>query len=149
MILTGNEIHEQVRRGRIRISEFDPARLSPNSYDLCLAPIVLQYLDEVLDPATEARTRPIDLSTAPYRMQPNEFLLGRSAARISTDSYVPILHAKSGIARRGLFVHVTGDLLQMGCDDCPSLQLFATLPIVLTASMSIAQISFWQPYGAS
>ena len=50
MILTGNEIAREVGRGRIKISGFDSAKLSTNSYDLSLGSTLLKYTDAVLNP---------------------------------------------------------------------------------------------------
>lgn len=147
MIITGNEIAEQVRRGRIRISDFSPDKLSPNSYDLTLGPVVRRHLPGVLDPLCDNTTEALEIPDAGLEMEADEFLLGESAERIATDHFVPILHARSGIARIGLFVHVTADLLQVGFDGHPVLQLLATLPVRLVRSMPIAQVSFWRPEG--
>lgn len=50
MILTGNEIKLRMAAGDIVISDFDEARLNPNSYNLRLAPELMVYSEAVLDP---------------------------------------------------------------------------------------------------
>ena len=147
MILTGDEIHEQVRAGRIRIPDFSPDKLSPNSYDLTLGPTVRRPPDGVLELDRADAGETFEIPAGGHDMKADEFLVGWSEERIATDHFVPILHARSGIARIGLFVHVTADLLQVGFDGHPTLQLLATLPVLLRRGMPIAQVSFWQPEG--
>lgn len=75
------------------------------------------------------------------------FRLGSSCERIGSNSYVPIVHARSGIARLGLFVHVTADLIDIGSIGVITFQFYATLPVKVYPGMKIAQVSFWQPKG--
>jgi dCTP deaminase len=148
MILTGHEIAAQVRRGRIRISDFTEDKLSPNSYDLTLGPVIRRHAPGILDPRIRHALQTIEIPPAGHPLDADELVLGESVERIATEHFVPILHARSGVARIGLFVHVTGDLLQLGFDGHPVLQLFATLPVLLRRAMPITQISFWRPEGA-
>lgn len=147
MILTGAEIEQEVGHGRIKISGFDPARLSTNSYDLSLGSTLLQYTDAIVDPRANNNYSTFKIDSSGYRMQRNEFLLGESQEYVGSDHYVPIIHAKSGTARLGLFVHVTADLIDIGSYGKITFQLYSTLPVMLYAGWRIAQISFWVPEG--
>jgi deoxycytidine triphosphate deaminase len=49
MILSGLKIADEVKAGRIYISDFDEKRLNPNSYNLRLADEMLAYNCEKLD----------------------------------------------------------------------------------------------------
>ena len=148
MILTGNEIRAQLERGRIQISNFDPDALSPNAYDLKLAPCLTRSIGEPLDPmVAPARQEKIVMSHEGFLLEPNDFWLGESQEEIRSDEFVPMLHARSGTARLGLFVHITGDLLQLGFNGHPTFQLYSTLPLRLHPGVPIAQISFWRPHG--
>lgn len=147
MILTGREIQRQHGEGRVRISEFDPLRVTTNSYDLRLGSRLLRYTGQVLDPRID---NPHELFTIPpegFVMQPGDFLLGETAEALGSDHYVPLIHAKSGTARLGLFVHITADLIDIGSYGKSTLQLYATLPVVLHAGMELAQVTFWRPHG--
>lgn len=147
MILTGNEIAREVGRGRIKISGFDSAKLSTNSYDLSLGSTLLKYTDAVLDPYVENNYTTFQITSAGYRMKKNEFLLAESNEYVGSDYYVPIIHAKSGTARLGLFVHVTADLIDIGSFGKITFQLYSTLPVLLHSDWQIAQVSFWVPKG--
>jgi dCTP deaminase len=147
MILTGMKISEEVATGRIRISPFSEKRITTNSYDLTLGESYLTYRDAVLDP----RVKPdVEIRTIPsfgLELRPGDFLLGESQERIGSDHYVPKIHAKSGIARLGLFVHITADLIDIGSYGKTTFQIFATLPVVLFPGMLIGQVTFWKPEG--
>ncbi|MFI8101245.1 dCTP deaminase [Streptomyces sp. NPDC101118] len=148
MILTGDEVARQVDRGRIVISPFDPARCTTNSYDLALGRRVLVYTDDVLDPRRPAAHEVREIPEEGLELAPGEFVLAETAETIGSDHYVPLIHAKSGTARMGLFVHVTADLIDIGFVGHSTLQLYATLPVRIRPGMLIAQVTFWQPVGA-
>jgi dCTP deaminase len=147
MILTGKEIHKAVLDGEITINPFDVSRLTTNSYDLTLGDTLLIYTEEVLDPRKNNKYEKIYIPEEGFILSKGSFHLGSSLEMVGSNSYVPIIHAKSGIARLGLFVHVTADLIDIGSYGVITFQLFATLPIKIYPKMKIAQVSFWQPKG--
>jgi dCTP deaminase len=147
MILTGTEIAKQVRRERITVSPFDDSRCTTNSYDLALGERVVVYQDEVLDPRREPAHQVHRIPEDGYVLGGGDFVLAETAERIGSDHYVPMIHAKSGTARLGLFVHVTADLIDLGFVGHSTLQLYATLPVRIWPGMLIAQVTFWRPYG--
>lgn len=147
MILTGREIEKQYRAGRIDISDFDPARVTTNSYDLLLGDRLLRYRDDTLDARAYNAFETFTLPAEGYLMQRGEFLLGETADKIGSDHYVPTVHGRSGIARLGLFAHINSELVDVGYYGKLTLQLYAVLPIRIYPRMDIAQVSFWQMSG--
>ncbi|MDH6140475.1 dCTP deaminase [Kitasatospora sp. GP30] len=147
MILTGPEIAKQVGHGRITVAPFDNTRCTTNSYDLALGRRLALYQDEILDPRREPAYELRDIPDDGYLLAPGDFVLAETAERIGSDHYVPLIHAKSGTARLGLFVHVTADLIDLGFVGRSTLQLYATLPVRIWPGMLIAQVTFWVPYG--
>lgn len=147
MILTGNEIVKQVEAGRIRLDPFESRLATTNSYDLHLGDRMIRYTSDVLDPYEEPLYEEFLIPEEGVQMNPGDFLLGMTAERLGSDHYVPLIHARSGIARMGLFVHVTADLIDIGSYGCSTLQLYATLPVRLYRGMRIAQVTFWVPKG--
>jgi dCTP deaminase len=67
-----------------------------------------------LDPRQDNKAREIIIPREGYVLKGRHFYLGHSAEEIGSDHYVPMLHCKSGIARLGLFIHVTADLIDIG-----------------------------------
>jgi dCTP deaminase len=147
MILTGSEIHRQVEGGRIRISPFDHRRVTTNSYDLTLSDTLLVYDNECLDPRRESSSQQIRIPPEGFAIEKGDFVLGATSERVGSDHYVPLLHARSSIARLGVFVHVTADLIDIGYFGRLTLQLYAANPVRLFAGMLLAQVTFWQPTG--
>lgn len=147
MILTGNHIRAEVLGKRIIIEPFFDERLTTNSYDLTLGDSLVAYEDEVLDPKTEPKTREFKIPDEGYVMKRGDFLLGCSNETVGSEYYVPIIHAKSSIARLGLFIHITSGLFDIGCICDATLHLYATMPVRLYKDMPIAQITFWKTKG--
>lgn len=147
MILTGRKIQEEVESQKIVIQPFHEGRITTNSYDLTLGNKLVAYTDEVLDPRKKPETRDIIIPDEGYVMQRGEFLLGCSNEYVGSEHYVPIVHAKSSIARLGLFIHITSGLFDIGCLCDVTFHLYATAPVRLYKNMPIAQITFWKTKG--
>jgi dCTP deaminase len=147
MILTGSEIQKRHTNGQIRIEPFSSDRLTTNTYDLALGGKLLKYTEDVLDPKKENAFKVFEIPEEGYQMKAGEFLLAETVEKIGSNHLVPIIHAKSGTARMGLFVHVTADLFDIGYYGKSTLQLYATLPVRIYPGMLIAQVSFWVPKG--
>jgi dCTP deaminase len=147
MILTGPEIAKQVRANRIRIDPFDDAQITTNSYDLRLGRKYLRYTSPVIDVRQKAEYEVFDIPETGLMLEARTFLLAETYERFGSDHYVPLIHAKSGTARSGLFVHVTADLIDIGSFGKSTLQLYATIPVKVYPGMLIAQVTFWTPTG--
>ena len=147
MILSGNEIIKEVANGKITISPFVKDNVTTNSYDVCLSDKLIRYTDEVLDPKKKPNYEIIEIPSEGFLINKNEFYLGSTIEEIGSEHYVPMLHAKSGTARSGLFVHITADLIDIGSSGNLTLQLYSTLPVIVYPKMKIAQVSFWVPKG--
>ncbi len=148
MILTGTEIASEQRAGRITLAPFDDAHVTTNSYDLTLGDDLIAYVDPVLDPRKQPTVRPVPFDAdGNCRLERGDFVLGHSNEVLGSNHYVPIIHARSSIARLGLFVHVTADLIDIGSCGQVTFQLYATLPIVLRRGMKLGQVTFWVPKG--
>ncbi|WP_428510413.1 dCTP deaminase [Roseateles sp.] len=148
MILTGTQIASERASGRILLSPFDHESITTNSYDLTLGDDLIAYVDPVLDPRRAPQTRPVLFNEdGTCRLERGDFVLGHSREIVGSDFFVPIIHARSSIARLGLFVHVTADLIDIGSKGQITFQLYATLPIILRRGMKLGQVSFWVPKG--
>jgi dCTP deaminase len=147
MILTGPEIQRQVDEGRIHIAPFNTSQISPNSYDFRLGNQIAWYAEEVLDchRRNEVVTAPIPDEGMILRS--DRIYLGSTAERMGSEHYVPIIRARSSIARLGLFIHVTADLIDIGSINHWTLQLHAVQPIRIFPGMLIGQVTFWRTEG--
>ena len=154
MILSGLKIAEEVKAGRIYISDFDEKRLNPNSYNLRLADELLVYKAEYRSTniygecITLNKGRILDMKRKnPYQtltipedgliLEPGRLYLGRTIERTRTDGYVPMLEGRSSIGRLGLGIHVT-----VGFDGYWTLELFCQQPVRIYPGVEIAQIYY-------
>ncbi|MBI0421283.1 dCTP deaminase [Acinetobacter sp. ACIN00229] len=148
MILTGQQIILERSLQRITIEPFDVEKITTNSFDLLLGDELIEYIDEILDPKKKNEVRRVQFDeNGEYFLKKGSFVLGHSNEIVGSNHYVPIIHARSSVARLGLFVHVTADLIDIGSIGQVTFQLFATQSVVLKRGMKIGQVSFWVPHG--
>jgi dCTP deaminase len=147
MILTGKHIISSVQSNDITITPFSSEHVSTNSYDISLGDKYIRYLDEVLDPLKENRYEENRIPDEGLILKRGDFILAESKEIIGSNKFVPLIHGKSGVARKGLFVHITADLVDLGYLGKITLQLYATQNIVIHREMKIAQVSFWVAQG--
>lgn len=147
MILTGEEIKKQINKGNITIKPFNQKNITTNSYDLTLGEEYLVYTGRILDPAKENKYKIKKISQSGLLLKKGDFILGHSKEIIGSKKFVPLIHAKSGIARLGLFVHITADLIDIGSIGNTTFQLYATKNIKIYPNMLMGQVSFWVPKG--
>jgi dCTP deaminase len=148
MILSGKAIHAAIEKGDIVVDPYVVERINPNSIDVTLGSNILIYSDEIIDQAIPSNTVEKNINVGGYTLNSGEFALGATCERVGSNKYVPILHGKSGLARAGLFVHVTADLIDIGSIGNITLQLLASVGVKLYAGMPIGQVSFWVPHGS-
>lgn len=147
MILTGPEIARQVELGRIRIDPFARGQLNPNSYDFRLFNEMVGYRDHLLDAAVQNPSVIIDFPAEGLVLRPDKIYLGATAEVMGSDHYVPVIRGKSSLARLGLFVNITADLIDLGSINRWTLQLHAVQPLRIYPGMLIGQVTFWVPQG--
>lgn len=148
MILTGNEIRNQQEFGNIFIQDFDESRLSPNSYNLRLAPELLIYNEAVLDAKQENRVEKLTIPEEGIVLYPGRLYLARTMERTSTATYVPMLEGRSSVGRLGIFVHATAGFGDLGFNGNWTLEISVVQPVRIYAGMEICQIYFLRPDGA-
>lgn len=147
MILTGPAIASRVKDGDIRIEPFDAQLAQPNSYDFHLGDQIGWYTSRVLDCARENPFEQHPIPTDGFELQPDRIYLASTRERIGSDHVVPIIRARSSIARLGLFVHVTADLIDLGSFGQLTLQLHAVQPVRIYPGILIGQVTFWEATG--
>jgi dCTP deaminase len=147
MILTGQEIIDNVEKGKICLSPFDKSSINPNSYDLKLGNFLYVYKERILDIKKQNPVERISIPQEGIVLKKDFFYLGSSNETIGSNYFVPILHAKSGVARLGLFVHITADLIDIGFHGNLTFQLLPTISIKVYPYVRVAQLSFWKTKG--
>lgn len=143
MILSGNKIIEEYSKGNIRIVPFDYNSVNPDSYDLSLGDSVYAYDDGVIDSRSPSSAKKILIPNEGIELKKGKFYFAYAKEAVSSDMFVPMLHNKSGVARKGLFTHITADLQQLHSDGNILLQLYPINDIIIFKNQKIIQISFW------
>ena len=156
MILSGLKIAEEVKAGRIFISDFDEKRLNPNSYNLRLADELLFYCEETKDILGKKVTKPgctldmkrnnryeiFNIPEEGYVIYPGYIYLGRTMERTRTDGYVPMLEGRSSVGRLGIFIHATAGFGDVGFDGYWTLELSCVQPVRIYQGVEICQIYY-------
>lgn len=147
MILTGSRILHAVAEGDIVIEPFDRDRISTNSYDFTLGNTLLTYDNEVLDPRVDEPVTEHVIPPEGFVLRGGGFYLASPVERMGSSRFVPIIRGRSSIARLGLFVHITADLIDIGSVNVWTLQLAPVLDIRVFPGMRIGQVTFWETLG--
>lgn len=147
MILTGKKIKKEVKANKIILRPFLNKNITTNSYDLTLGKKYLSYTSKILDPSKENKYLIKKIPKKGLLLKKGCFVLGHSNETVGSNFYVPIIHARSSIARLGLFIHVTADLIDIGSIGNITFQLYSTKNIKIYPGMKIGQVSFWKPKG--
>jgi dCTP deaminase len=147
MILTGNEIHNEIIAGNIEINPFDPKRLNPNSYNLSLGSELAVYRDAVLDMKNKSELVTLPIPDEGFMIQPDRLYLASTVERTHTDKYVPILSGRSSVGRLGISIHVTAGFGDIGFNGKWTLEIFCIEPVIIYPNVQICQIYFEEPKG--
>lgn len=146
MILTNHKIIEELN-DKLEIEPFSTSMVNNNSYTVHLGEKLLVYASDYIDTAKNNPVKEIVISDEGFVLEKGRFYVGHIEEFIGSDYYVPILHGIENIAKKGLFIHITANLIDVGNHCNFSLQLFPTENIKVYPRMEIAQVSFWQVCG--
>lgn len=147
MILTGDKIKEEVKKGRIAIRPFSEKNLNPNSYNFRLGKKLKIYKNYTLDPKKKQLVKIIEIPEKGFILDPKILYLGHTEEIMGSNYYAPIIRGRSSTGRLGLFVHITADLIDIGSINQWTLQLHAVQKIRVYPGMLIGQVTFWVPKG--
>jgi dCTP deaminase len=147
MILTGKQIIEEVRKGRIVIDPFNEKCINPNSYNFTLSDTFLVYDTEVIETKFENKTKTIKMTNGELLLEPRKLYLAATCEKMGSQHFVPTFAARSSIARLGMFINLSAPLGDIGFVGCWTLQLFAIHPIRVYKGMQIGQMMFWKTFG--
>jgi dCTP deaminase len=151
MVLSDHTIKLEMAAGHIVVDPCDPDDIQPSSVDLHLGDDFQVFRNSrypYIDPSREqpGLTERVKASREePFVLHPGEFVLGTTVERIVLpDDIVGRLEGKSSLGRLGLLIHSTAGYVDPGWEGRLTLELsnVANLPILLTPSMKIGQISF-------
>jgi len=147
MILTGAAISEAVAVGDIVIQPFTSAYVGPNSYDFRLGDRCLTYNERTLDSALSNAAQCQIVPPSGLVLEPGRLYLFNTEETMGSTKYVPIIRGRSSVARLGVFINITADLIDIGSINQWTLQLHAVNPTRVYPGMLIGQVTFWRTQG--
>lgn len=142
MILTHNDIKEQIGNQNIVVLPLIESHISTNSIDLTLNEKLKIYTGDVLDVKKDNPTKDIVIPKEGYVLKPRTLYLAATNEYTETRGFVPCIEGKSSLARLGLFVHITAGFGDDGFCGHWTLELVATKPIRIYPDMKICQIVY-------
>jgi dCTP deaminase len=147
MILTGEEILREMNAGTISIEPYDPSRLNPNSYNLCLHNKLQMLSDDVLDMKKKCATQEITIPESGYRLEPGRLYLGRTVEFTKSLKHVPLLEGRSSIGRLGISIHATAGFGDVGFCGFWTLEISVVQPVIIYPFIEICQIYYTEVKG--
>lgn len=148
-MLTGDMIAQEIKNGNITISNFDPSKVNPNSYNLTLNRKLLVYKDATIDFKKKNETEEIIIPEEGYVLQPNTLYIGSTNEKCGTDRYIPMLNGRSSVGRLGICIHITAGFGDIGFNGTWTLEITAIKPVRIYPDIEICQVSYFTPYGES
>jgi dCTP deaminase len=147
-ILSGPEIINQIKAGRIVISPFSIKRVNSNSYNVRLAKTLVVYEDDLLDMKTNHKTKVIEIPEDGYILRPGKLYLGMTEEYTETyPPYVPMIEGRSSVGRLGLSIHACAGFCDTNFRGNLTLELSVIQPLRIYAGVEVGQIAWHQLVG--
>jgi len=137
MILTKPEIQKEIKKGRIKITPYNPKTLGPASLDLTLDNQLRVFRSLDKDVNVNSRTdykkltRKVKFNKS-YYLKPGELVLGITKEKITLPNNIcGWLSSRSRFARIGMMIHITAPFVQPGISNKQVLEIYNAGPNVL------------------
>jgi dCTP deaminase len=120
MILSGEQIREYIRQGRILIDPFDERLIGPSQIDLRLgSKFRIFKATNLVDPfdknSIEENTELVDTKGKPFVIRPSQLILGITLEKVAVpNDLVASIEGRSSIARMGVFIHISSGHVNPG-----------------------------------
>lgn len=155
MILTGQEIINQVEKGNIFISGFDKNKVGPNSYDVTLNNKLLIYNKKIdvksrvtfIDSKSENSTNEVIIPDDGLILYPGTLYLGRTNEFTETHGFAPMIEGRSSVGRMGIAIHATAGFGDNGFKGYWTLEIFVVEPVKIYPNMRIGQLYYHTLFG--
>ena len=147
MILSDLRILEEMEKGTIKITPYDPDCLGSNSYDVHLGKVLATYREHILDAKKHNEIEYFEIPDEGFVLYPHIFYLGVTLEYTESHAHVPFLEGKSSTGRLGIDIHATAGKGDVGFCGYWTLEMFAVQPIRIYPGVSICQIFYHQVAG--
>lgn len=143
MILTDQQILNEMRKGSIVIKPYNQKFLGSNSYDVHLGTWLALYKDEILDAKQHNKVHHFKIPSDGLILVPSKLYLGVTEEYTETHSHVPFLEGKSSIGRLGIDIHATAGKGDIGFCNTWTLEISVRQPVRIYAGMPIGQLIYF------
>jgi dCTP deaminase len=155
MILSGEQIREYIRQGRILVEPFEERLIGPSQVDLRLgSKFRIFKATNVVDPSDkdsiERNTELIDTKGKPFVIKSGQLILGITLEKIAVpNDLVASIEGRSSIARIGVFIHISSGHVNPGSGSNDPIPVTLEIlnmnpsPVKLYPGMRIGQLLFY------
>lgn len=147
MILTDQQILDEIDNGNILIEPFRAECLGTNSYDVHLGRYLATYKDRVLDAKTHNKIDHFEIPQEGLVLQPGTLYLGVTEEYTETHAHVPFLEGKSSTGRLGIDIHATAGKGDVGFCNTWTLEISVSQPVRVYSGMPIGQLIYFMVAG--
>lgn len=147
MILSDQQIAQEIQKKRILIEPFRPECLGSNSYDVHLGKSLAVYDVAELDSKKEHPLRHFEIPEGGFLLLPNILYLGVTEEYTETHAHVPFLEGKSSAGRLGIDIHATAGKGDVGFCNYWTLEISVKMPVRVYAGMPIGQLIYFAVEG--
>lgn len=140
--LTGNEIGNQVRAGRIQISPFTETALNPNSYNYRLGATIRRLSSPIIDLRKEDEYETLGIPEEGLVLMPGECYLGCTVESFGSEHFAALVTGRSSIGRKFITNHITAGLIDQGYFGKITLEITVQKPTRVYVNAMFGQI-FW------
>jgi len=155
VILSGEQIREYIRQGRIIIKPFDKQLIGPSQIDLRLSSKFRVFKPtNLVDPfdrrSVEKNTRLVDTKGEPFVIRSGQLVLGVTLEKVAVPKdLVASIEGRSSIARMGVFIHISSGHVNPGSGSRNPIPVTLEIlnmnpaPVKLYPGMRVCQLLFY------
>jgi dCTP deaminase len=140
--LSGGEITEQVRAGRIKIAPFSEEQVNPNSYNYRLHPTIRRLTNDVIDMRRPDEFEDLEVPDEGLLLYPGECYLGCTTEMFGSNHYASLVTGRSSVGRKFVTNHITAGLIDQGFHGRITLEITVQRPTRVYPGIVFGQI-FW------
>lgn len=147
MILSDQEIIQEILNLNIVIEPFRRESLGSNSYDVHLGKTLATYQASILDAKADNPIEHFPIPDEGFVLIPDQLYLGVTEEYTETHRHVPFLEGKSSVGRLGIDIHATAGKGDVGYKNFWTLEISVKIPVRVYAGMPIGQLIYFEVKG--
>ncbi len=142
MILTSDEIHKNVCRGRIVLEPYTPSALGTVSYKFRLGRQI-SPIASLIDSKNSLDLIYQEIPATGYLLKPGQLYLAQTEEIMGSYNHAQQIFGIVPVGNAGIFIHISADLGNVGCITQWTLEITVDHKIKIYPQQLIGQIIFW------